>query len=486
MSEQLKKLGRHTLVYTAGIVIGKVASFVMLPVYTRFLTPADYGVIELLGMTIDVIGMVTGIGLVTGVFKFYFEENDPAGKKALISTAALAVVALAAATSLVGLALAPELSRLIFGSLTNLHYLRWYFLLYLLQNFEYVPLLLMRAENRSVFFVTVNTMKLAAMLSLNILFVVYFRMGIEGVLASSIITSAAVAIGLTGFLIRRVGIGFSIEKFRRMLLFGGPLVPWMLGNFVLVFSDRFFLNHYIDTSTVGIYSLAYKFAFLLSAFAYIPFETVWSSQRFEVAKQPDAPEIYARVFLYLNVILGGVGLMVALFVRDFLSVMSAPGFLSAYRLVPLLLAAQIMFTWSGHWNLGIVISGRTKVLGIGAVVLVPLTLILNYLLIPRFGMYGAAWATIAAYTTRFLWIYWFAQNYYPIKYRWSEMAKLYAILGVAVALGFVHHPEQLILSISWSLSLLVTSLGLVYTLVLPARDRIALRTFAHGFLPGKT
>ena len=484
MSEQLKKLGRHTLVYTTGIVIGRVASFVMLPVYTRFLSPADYGVMELLGMTIDVIGMVAGVGIITSVFKFYYEEDDPASKKALISTAALAVVALAIVTTLVGLALAPEMSRLIFGSLTNLHYLRLYLLLYLLQNFEYVPLLLIRAENRSVFFVTVNTMKLAAMLSFNIMFVVHFRMGIEGVLASSIITSVAVAIGLTGLLIRRVGIQFSKDKLRRMLLFGGPMVPWMLGNFVLVFSDRFFLNHYTDTATVGIYSLAYKFAFVLSAFAYSPFETVWSSQRFEVAKQPDAPEIYARVFLYLNVILGGAGLMVALFVKDFLSVMSAPAFLSAYHLVPLLLAAQIVFTWSGYWSLGIVISGRTKVLGNGAVVLVPLTLILNYLLIPRFGMYGAAWATFVAYAIRFVWIYNFAQVYYPIRYHWTSIVKLYGILGVAVAVRFAYRSEFMTASISLSVALLLTSIGLVYFLVLSPADRTAMRNLVSEYFPG--
>src|SRR5688572_9044388 len=111
MREHLQRLGKHTLVYTAGIILGKVASFVMLPVYTRYLTPADYGVLELLGMTIDVIGMITGIGLVAGVFKFYSAEEDAAEKNAFMSTAAVSVVGLAAVTSLIGSALAPELSK---------------------------------------------------------------------------------------------------------------------------------------------------------------------------------------------------------------------------------------------------------------------------------------------------------------------------------------------------------------------------------------
>jgi len=343
MSTELKTIGKQTLVYTGGVVLGKVASFVMLPVYTRYLTPADYGVLELLGMTIEVIGLISGVGIMGAVFKFYHAEHNQAGKNDVISTAAFGVGAIAIAATLVGLIIAPDISQLTFGSEANLPYLQFYFLLFLFQNFEQVPLALIRAENRAGLFVTVNAIKLISMLSLNILFVVYLRMGIRGVLTSSILTSATVSMGMSAYAFRRVGFGFTRARFRMMLAFGLPLVPWWLGNFILVFSDRFFLNHYTNTSTVGIYSLAYKFAFLLNALAYGPFETIWTSARFEVAKRPDASEIYARVFFYLNVILGVLGLLLALFVRDFLSVMSAPAFLPAYRVVPFLIGAQVVF-----------------------------------------------------------------------------------------------------------------------------------------------
>lgn len=483
MTGQIAKIGRQTLVYTTGIIIGKVASFVMLPVYTRVLTPADYGVLELLGMTIDVIGMITGIGLVAGVFKFYSAEEDPAAKNGYISTAEIGVISLAAVTSFVGFALAPQLSKLVFGTNANVFYLRLYFLLYFLQNFEYVPLLLLRAENRAVFFVAVNAAKLVVTLSLNILFVVYLGMGIRGVLTSSIITSGAVAIGLTFYLFRRVGIGLSVEKFRRMLRFGSPLVLWSVGTFILVFSDRFFLNHYTNTSVVGIYSLAYKFAFILSALAFVPFSSVWDVQRFEVAKRPDALAVYARVFLYMNVMLGGVGAGLSLFVKDFLVVVSDRSFLPAYRLVPLLVAAQVLFTWTSYWNLGLYLSGKTRAMATGAIVLVPTTLGLNYLLISRFGIYGAAWATFAAYAVRFGWIYYFAQRSYPIPYKWLEMAKLYGILATVVAVRFAYRPDNLLLSVAWSTGLLLTAIILVYKLVLSRSDQETFKTMARVFSP---
>jgi O-antigen/teichoic acid export membrane protein len=477
MSEQLKNLGRHTLVYTAGIVIGKAASFIMLPVYTRYLSPADYGILELLGMTIDVIGMITGVGLVAGVFKFYAAEDDPKAKNAIVSTAALGVTALAALTSLIGVMLAPQLTTLIFGNPANQIYLRMYFLLFLLQNMEYVPLLLIRAENRSVMFVALNTSKLLVMLSLNIVFVVLLRMGVAGAILSSVIATAGTVSGLSVYMVRRAGLRFSKAKFLEMLRFGGPLVFWWLGSFVLVFSDRYFLNYYIGTSTVGIYSLAYKFAFLLNALAYTPFSTVWTAQRFEVAKRQDATELYARVFFYLNLILGGLGLVLSLFVRDFLSVMSAPAFLPAYRVVPLLVAAQVVFTWADYWTLGIYVSGRTRAMAVSAIVLVPITLALNFLLIPRFGMFGAAWATFGAYTIRFLVIYHFAQQYYPIPYRWTELGRLYLVLGGAGVAGMMVRLASLPRSLMWNTALLLISIGVVYQSVLSHDDRVAIKSF---------
>jgi O-antigen/teichoic acid export membrane protein len=476
VSSHLKQLGKHTLVYTAGIIIGKVASFVMLPVYTRFLSPADYGVLELLGMTIDVISMIASIGIVTGVFKFYSEEAEQSRKNSVISTAGIAAVGLAGLTSLAGFFASPLLTRLIFGPQGNPLYMRLYFLIYFLQTFEYLPFLLIRAENRSVLFVAFNAGKLVLLLSVNILLVVFLKLRIEGVLLGNILATTTTAIVLSAYMIHRVGLHFNTEMFMRLLRFGRAIVPWSLASFVLVFSDRLFLNYYSNTTKVGLYSLAYKFAFLLSVLAYTPFETVWTAQRFEVVKEPNAQEIFSNVFLYLNIVLGTIALVICLFIRDFLAVMSSRAFLSAYRLVPVLIAAQVIFVWAAHWTTGIYVSGKTKVMATGAIVLVPLTLLLNFLFIPSFGAFGAAFATMAAYTARFAWIYYYSQRYYPIRQNWAEIARLYAVLAVAVAIKFAVQPEDIAPSLAWSFGILLVALYLVFAKVLSPGDRAGLRT----------
>ncbi|MFW6075583.1 MAG: lipopolysaccharide biosynthesis protein, partial [Chloroflexota bacterium] len=155
MSE-VKRIGKHSLVYGAGIVASKLASFLMLPIYTRFLTPADYGVLELLSMTIDVIGTIAGVGLGSAVFKFFEDYDNPDDRNEVMSTSAIGVVGLALVTALLGLTFAPVLNGLILPEHGDPLYFRLFVFIYLAQSCEIVPLFLIRAQERSKLFVTLS------------------------------------------------------------------------------------------------------------------------------------------------------------------------------------------------------------------------------------------------------------------------------------------------------------------------------------------
>lgn len=477
MSSEIKRLGRHTLVYGAGVVISKLASFLMLPVYTRFLTPADYGTLELLSMTIDVIGTLVGLGLAAGVFKFYEDYDDAPNRNEVISTATISVVGIALVTSLTGLIFAPELTRLILEEQGQPILFRLFFLIYLAQACEAVPLLLIRAQQRSVLFVSFSVVRLVFQLTLNILFVVGFRMGVLGVLYGNLISSGTLAVILLGYLFRQVGLGFSREKFVAMVRFGYPMTFVSLGNFVLVFSDRYFLNYFTGTAAVGIYSLAYKFAFVLSTFAFGPFQLVWAPQRFAIAKRPDAAEIYTRVFLYLNLAMAGMALVISLSVRDLLRVMADPAFYPAHQVVPVVLAAQILMQWTAFSNLGFFLRNRTGQFALASLVGVAAVTALNALLIPRFGVHGAAWATLAAYAIRFLTVYALAHRHYPIHYDWPVVARLYAVAAAALVVRSGLGELPLVSSLVAGSALLILAGAGAYRFVLGVEDRGRVRRF---------
>src|SRR5690606_9087951 len=110
---ELRNLGKHTLIYAAGTVISRLASFIMLPIYTRFLTPADYGVLELLSMTIDIVGMLTGMSIASSVFRFHARYDDQARKDVILSTACIGMTGLAALAAVLGVLASGPLSSVL-------------------------------------------------------------------------------------------------------------------------------------------------------------------------------------------------------------------------------------------------------------------------------------------------------------------------------------------------------------------------------------
>ncbi len=473
MSE-IRRLGKHTAIYATGTLLAKLASFLMLPIYTHFLTPSDYGVLELLSMTINVVGMLAGIGIGVSVFRFRAEYAEERDKAAVMSTAAIAMTVTALATAGLGIFFSPALSHVILKGAGRAIYFRVFFLTYLAQTLETIPLLQVRAEERSTFFVGVSTAKLVGMLTLNIYLVAIRGMGVMGVLVSSLVVTSTSALLLGIGMFRRTGMRFDLEKLGRMVGYGYPMVFVFVGNFILVFSDRYFLQQFSSTAQVGLYSLAYQFAFVLSAFAMTPFQQIWAPQRFVIATRPDAREIFARVFTYLNLALGAIALGLVLFAGDVLRIMSAPAFWRAAPIVPMLVAAQVLWSWCNFVNIGLLVEERTGSLAGASTVGVAATLLLNFLLIPRYGMWGAAGATFLAYGVRFSAIYMVGQRRYPIPFEWGRLGRLYSIVAAAAAVRLIAGQMPLAGSVGLSAALALVAAGTAYAFVLkrPERERL--------------
>ena len=483
MQSEFRNVGRHAMIYGIGVVLGKLASFLMLPIYTRYLSPADYGILELLGMTIDVIGMIAGVGLAAGVFKFYAEFSSDREKRQVISTVAIGGLALALVTCAAGIVFAEPLNQLVFRGGGNPQYFRIFFLVYFFQAAGAPALMLLRIQQRSALFVGVNLVKLILTLGLNIYFVVFRHMGLPGVLLTNILVSGSVGLLLSGYTFYQVGVRFSPVMFRRMTRFGTPLVLWSLGSFVLTFSDRYFLNFINDETAVGIYALAYRFSFVLSTLAVMPFDQVWEPRRFEVAKRPDAAVIYRRMFFYLNLSMLAVATAMVVYVQDVLRIMSAPAFHTAYQVVPLILAATVVQQWTAYCNLGLYLRDRTSLYAWSALFGVAAALALNFLLIPRYGIMGAGWATVGAYVVRFGVVYHFSQKQYHIDYPWARVGALGLISLSAWIARALLAPDSIPLSLLVSTLLMLVAAMVAHSHVLNRGEREALHAAVRRALP---
>src|SRR5436309_8794348 len=112
----MSRIGKHGLVYGGGIILSKAVAFIMLPVYTHYLTPADYGLLQLVDMVLEVASIVAGSRLGAGIFRYYHKANTPGKRRAVLSTALIVLVTSYATAATAILVFAPTISRVAFGS----------------------------------------------------------------------------------------------------------------------------------------------------------------------------------------------------------------------------------------------------------------------------------------------------------------------------------------------------------------------------------
>jgi len=461
MSEILKT-AKYASIYAIGVFLNRAISFIMIPIYTRFLTASGYGIIELLSMTVDVFGMIAGLGLTAAVFRYYYKYESQRDKNLVISTITILLIILYLMASSIGFISSDFLAKIILNSIPqSAYYFKLIFIIFFIQAFIEIPLIFIRAQQKPTVFIFISTIKLLLQLSLNIYFVVLLEMNILGVLYSSLISSIIIGIILIGYTFHEVGFHFSKRLAGAVILFGAPLIISNLGDFVLTFSDRYFLKAYGTLSDVGVYSLGYKLGFLLWMFPVEPIFNIWGPQRFEIASKIDAQHINSRVFMYLNVVLIGCALLISLLSHDFFKIMSAPEFWDAYKIVPLIILAYVIQAWTRFCNFGVQYYEKTKYIALGTLFATISIILLSFLLIPEFKGYGAAIATIIAFFIRFIYINHSSQIYYPMKLPWIKILSMLTMAILIYLLSLIIKHNNILYSITQNMLLFFMYISLV-------------------------
>jgi O-antigen/teichoic acid export membrane protein len=481
---QLASIGGYTAMFALVTMLTKAVSFVMLPVYTRYLTPANYGAIELIELTFDVLTMVAGSRLIGGVFRHYYKASSEPERNSVVATGVLLIcagyfavglAAFFAATPLAHLALGPDpkyvgLVRIGALALSS-------------QALGSIPPALFRLRGRFRTVVATQIARLAIQVTLNVLFLVHYRMGPNGIFLSTLIANVTVGGAMMIVILRQVGLHYSRHVATELYRFGGPLIAMQAATFILTFGDRPFLRAVTTLGSVGIYTMAYQFAFAFNVLTQTPFTLVWEPKRFEIANRPDRDAIYARVFVYYNVAALVAALAVAMFVHDFLHLIATPPFFRAADVVPLLLVAMMLGGWASAHEIGILMSERTGCLAAANWIAAGVTLVAYALLIPPFAGWGAALATVIGYVVRYGFTYRFSQRLWPVQYNWRPVWQIVALTAVAYGVSRFIPDGPLVYAMPGRIVLFLIYLTVVWhSPVLTERDRSAARRILEQVL----
>ena len=475
---RMAKLGKHSAIYGAGILLSKAVAFLMLPVYTRYLEPSDYGVLHLVMMTIEVVSIASGSWLARGIFRYYHKETTPEGKKRVLSTALVVLAGTYAVGAVVTALLAPWIAYTVIGpEPEHILTVRLAAASFGFDSLVLVPVAFLRLRHQSGTFVAVNAVKLVLHVICNVIFIIPLGMGVNGVVLSGLLTSMLVGSWLSWYLLRETGLGFSRRSARDLFRFGAPLMGVQIASVVLTFGDRYFLRQAGDTSAVGIYGLAYQFGMLPVSLGYMPFSQVWDPLRFQLAQRPDRDALYSRGFVYMSLMMITMTVLIALFVGDFLRIVARPAYFQASYLVPVILMAYVVGSWTAFSNLGIFMRERTEWFTLANWVAALVALAGYVFLIPRFLAWGAAFATVVAFVIRHIMVYYISQRLWPIKYEWGPVLRLCGIATAVVLMGILAPRLPIVASVLLHVGLFATYLAGVWlgNVLRPADRRLISR-----------
>jgi len=480
LAQQIKRLGKHSLIYGVGGLIQRIVAVLLLPLYTRYLSPSDYGAIEALVALSAVIFALLRAGIQSSFFRFYFQADDERGRLTIVRTSFWFTMGTATLALAAGLVFAGAIAQALYGSTEHTDLVRAAFVgLWASMNYDQLTALF-RVEERSVSFALASLTNVAVTIGATILLVVVFDKGPLGVLVGNFSGTLAVYAVLLAYRRTQLGLEFDRDVFRRMTAWGMPFVPSVLALNAIDFSDRFFLSRLRDQHELGLYAIGMRISaallFLLAAF-----RTAWPAFAYSIRDDREAKRTYGFVLTYVTFFSAWGALALGLGSPWLVRLLTTPDFYRGSRVVPLLAFAFVVF---GAYVIVVTSIGRAGRRGsnwivTGAAAL--LNVVLNLILIPPYGMVGAAVSMLVSYFAMFVGITWKAQRAFRVDYQWRRVG-----LAAGTAAGLMVAGKLLDSGLAAAIALTLAyplALALV-GFYLPA-ERARIGAFGRRLLPGR-
>lgn len=473
-----RSFASHAATYAIGNIARRVVGFAMLPIYTRFLTPADYGVVGLLAFALALLEPLLGARLGWAIPKFYFDAPDSRGRRSVIWSALVLTGAASAVSVILLIVFRGMGAELLFGNRKYAAALGLFAITLLSQPVEQAGMTYFRLRERSHLFVTFSLAKLLLQLGLNILLVVYWREGVLGVVLSTVCSSVLLGIGTTAYVAVNEAPAFDWQVTRKMVQFCWPLWLSALAGLYIGSSGALYLRMFDSLSDVGRLELAVKFSTVVGVLIWSPFFRHWEPMSYRYHKEEGGRRKFQVAFITISALLFAGGLGISIFAEPVIRVMATKSFFSAAAVVPVLTFGFVLNSLRQFFNFSFFVTGNTKIHSLcqyGTA----LVITVGYLLfIPRFGLMGAAVAQSSAFAVNFGYVRFLSRRYYDPGFSLMPVVS-FALIGLVgyVCANVVLHASSL------GVDLLIKSIVLLVATMLIAMVAIrSMRAIEGGSL----
>jgi O-antigen/teichoic acid export membrane protein len=431
VSGYLRRLATTGAAYTAASILSKLIAVALLPLYTRYLTPADYGAAEVMFAAVVSASIVVRFGTIEALLRFYYKDDEDPAK--VVSTSFAALFWFSTAAALIALPFAgpisealldrsaPDLARISIAGL------------WVLTMVEYL-LTLFRLEERARAYFLTTILNVLAAIGLTVVLVVGQDEGARGLLLGSYASGAVVALALIVVHRRRLSLWIDTALLRRMTRFGLPTMPAELSLYALNFVDRIVIVRTVGLAEAGLYSLAVKFAQAVNVLVR-GFQLAWPPLAYSIRDDGEARRAYAAIVTWFVAACAFVVTGMWLFSRWIVRALAAPQFFDSYEAIGLIATGVTLYAL--YMVLVVILgrTGRTEFNLPATTAALIANVALNLALVPPLGIVGAGLALVASYVVVVVLMYVFTQRLFPVPYEWGRLARVVLVSTALVGLG---------------------------------------------------
>lgn len=433
MHFSIKNIVKASAVYTVGQWATIFLGVILIPVYTRIFSPEDYGVIDLIATTTMFLVMVLQLGMDEAIGRFFLDTGSEEEKARIATTTFIFKLITYTPVLAAGIVFSAQISTLIFGTSSYADLIAWSFATIFTTAFYSLFLNLLRFRFRTVLFAVVSFFQFLSQLLLTIYFIVWARTGIVGIYWASLISMGSFVVilfFLNGFYLRS---RWNTKLLKAMFLFGIPTVPSAIAYWLMQYLDKYFINYYSGLEEVGVYGIGYKVGMVILMVT-AGFNMAWGPFVYSSFRKRGSGEIIARTLNYYNSVMTFIAVAIAILSPEILRVLTTPQYYGAARVVGLVIFGMLVFQVTDYFCVGIGIAKKMHIRMWSGLAAVAANCLLNWLLIPRYGMVGAAWATLLSYALYGVIVMVGSEISFHIPYAYFPNLALWAIGGGIVVL----------------------------------------------------
>lgn len=478
MFEKIKSLSKDTLIYGTNTIIGRFINFLFVPLYTNIFAPAEFGIVANIYAYIAILNVFFTIGMESGFFRFAstLEVGDSKENFShpflgiLINSLVLGSILFLFSKNLSWLFQVPENRSVI---------LKYTAFILFFDAISIVPFAYLRLAHKPVKFVSIKLINIGINVTLNFVLILGFRWGIESIFISNVVASVVTFILLTPIVIKNLTLKFNKQLFSELLRFSLPYIPaGISSNIIQVISRPMLYLLTNDYSEVGIFQANYKLGIFMMLFVSM-FEFAWRPFFMQNFQEPDAKKIFSKVLTLFTLAEAVLFIILTLFIDDIVKIkffnkgyLIGKAYWSGLNIVPIILFAYLIYGIYINLMPGIYIMKKTKYLSLITVVAALVNVLLNLLLIPFFGIFGSAIASLFSYISMAVGIFLVVNKYYKVEYEYIKLINIFISIFITTGLYYYFNSINISGIIYIKFALLLIFISLIFILKVIKVDNV--------------